>query len=257
MDLDLRGRTALITGGSKGIGRAIAAALIAEGATVTLAARDKAQLEATRDALGPDGVTVLPADLSNDAGRLELLEAVGTPDIVVNNAGAIRAGRLGDMTMDDMRGDWELKVFGYIHLCQRVLPVMAARGSGTILNIVGMAGRVNRAAYISGSAANAALIAFTHALGAEAQEDGVRVFGINPSPTLTDRMTEFMKNRALDELGDETRWRDMVDPARFAYGRPALPEEVADLAVMLVSPKAAYLNGTVIDLDGGGQWREQ
>ena len=242
MDLDLRGRTALITGGSKGIGRAIAAALIAEGATVTLAARDKAQLEATRDALGPGGVTVLPADLSSDAGRLELLEAVGTPDIVVNNAGAIRAGRLGDMTMDDMRGDWELKVFGYIHLCQRVLPEMAARGSGTILNIIGMAGRANRAAYISGSAANAALIAFTHALGAEAQEDGVRVFGINPS---------------LDELGDETRWRDMVDPARFAYGRPALPEEVADLAVMLVSPKAAYLNGTVIDLDGGGQWREQ
>lgn len=257
MDLDLRGRTALITGGSKGIGRAIAAALIAEGATVTLAARDKAQLEATRDALGPGGVTVLPADLSSDAGRLELLEAVGTPDIVVNNAGAIRAGRLGDMTMDDMRGDWELKVFGYIHLCQQVLPEMAARGSGTILNIIGMAGRANRAAYISGSAANAALIAFTHALGAEAQEDGVRVFGINPSPTLTDRMTEFMKNRALDELGDETRWRDMVDPARFAYGRPALPEEVADLAVMLVSPKAAYLNGTVIDLDGGGQWREQ
>ncbi len=257
MDLDLRGRTALITGGSKGIGRAIAAALIAEGAAVTLTARDKAQLEAARDALGPDGVTVLPADLSSDAGRLELLEAVGTPDILVNNAGAIRAGRLGDMTMDDMRGDWELKVFGYIHLCQQVLPGMAARGSGTILNIIGMAGRANRAAYISGSAANAALIAFTQALGAEAQEDGVRIFGINPSPTLTDRMTRFMKNKALDALGDEARWREMVDPARFAYGRPALPEEVASLAVMLVSPKAAYLNGTVIDLDGGGQWREQ
>lgn len=257
MNLDLAGKTALITGGSKGIGRAIAAALVAEGASVTLAARDKAQLELTRDALGSDRVTILSADLSSDAGRLALLESVETPDIVVNNAGAIRGGRLGDMTMDDLRSDWGLKVFGYIHICHQVMPRMAARGSGTIINIIGMAGRVNRANYISGSAANAALIAFTHALGSEAQANGVRVFGINPALTLTDRMTQLMNSRALDELGDDTRWREMADPARFPYGRPAEPAEVASLAVMLASPKVAYLNGTVIDLDGGGQWREQ
>jgi len=256
MDLELSGKTALITGGSKGIGRAIAAALLAEGVWVTLTARDAAQLEATRAALGSDRVRVLPADLSSDAGRLQLLDVIETPDILVNNAGAIRPGRLAEMTMEDIRGDWDLKVFGYIHLCQQVLPKMAARGSGTVLNIIGMGGRANRAPYISGAAANAALIAFTQALGAEAQADGLRVLGINPAPTLTDRMTDFMKSRAREELGDAARWPEMVDPARFPFGRPANPEEVAALAVMLASPIVTYVNGTVIDLDGGGQWRD-
>lgn len=254
MDLDLRGKTAVITGGSRGIGRAIAAALLAEGASVTLVARDAAGLEEAQAALGSDRAAVLAADLGSDRGRRDMLAAAGTPDILVNNAGAIRAGRLGEMSMDDLRGDWDLKVFGYIHLCQQALPAMAARGSGTIVNIIGMAGRANRAAYISGSAANAALIAFTQALGAEAQAQGLRVFGINPSPTLTDRMTGFMRHKAQTELGDPDRWREMIAPGRFPYGRPAMPAEIADLACMLASPRVGYLNGTVIDMDGGGQW---
>ncbi|SIT13255.1 Short-chain dehydrogenase [Roseivivax lentus] len=257
MDLDLAGKSALITGGSKGIGRAVAAALLAEGAQVTLAARDADQLATTQAELAADApgrVTIVPADLGTDAGRQALVEAAGTPDILINNAGAIRAGKLADLSIADWRQDWELKVFGYIHLCQMLMPKMAARGSGTILNVIGMAGRANRPAYISGSAANAALIAFTQALGAEAQASGLRVLGLNPSPTLTDRMTDFMKRKAAAELGDESRWREMVAPDRFPYGRPAEPEEVAALACMLVSPRASYLNGTVVDLDGGGQW---
>lgn len=256
MDLELSGKTALITGGSKGIGKAIAAALLAEGARVTLVARDLAQLEQTQAALGHDQVAIIPDDLGSDAGRDRLMQAIETPDILVNNAGAIRAGRLAEMSMDDLRGDWELKVFGYIHLCQQMLPRMAARGSGTIVNIIGMAGRANRAAYISGSSANAALIAFTHALGAEAQANGVRIFGINPSPTLTDRMTGFLRHKAQETLGDPDRWRDMLEPARFPYGRPAQTEDIANLACMLASPRVGYLNGTVVDMDGGGQWRD-
>lgn len=257
MDLGLDGKTVLITGGSKGIGRAIAAALLAEGARVTLAARDAGQLAATQAELSQHAegrVHVVPADLGTDAGRIALIEATGTPDILINNAGAIRAGRLGDLDIADWRQDWELKVFGYIHLCQLLYPAMAKRGSGGILNIIGMAGRANRAAYISGSSANAALIAFTQSLGAQAQAQGLRVLGINPSPTLTDRMTDFMKQKAQTELGDEGRWREMVDPDRFPYGRPALPDEIAALATMLLSRQVAYLNGTVIDIDGGGQW---
>ena len=256
MDLELEGRTALITGGSKGIGRAIARALLAEGATVTLVARDRAQLEAARAELAaePGRVAIHAANMADDADRQALAEAIETPDILVNNAGAIRAGRLSELAIDDWRRDWELKVFGYIHLCQLFQPRMAERGSGTILNVIGMAGRANRAAYISGSSANAALIAFTQALGAEAQGQGLRVLGINPSPTLTDRMTDFMKRKAASELGDSDRWREMVQPDRFPYGRPAEPEEVAALAVMLASPRAGYVNGTVLDIDGGGQW---
>jgi NAD(P)-dependent dehydrogenase (short-subunit alcohol dehydrogenase family) len=199
-------------------------------------------------------VRVVAADLGTDAGRIALIETAGTPDILVNNAGAIRAGRIGDLGIADWRQDWELKVFGYIHLCQLLLPAMAARGSGSILNIIGMAGRANRAAYISGSSANAALIAFTQALGAEAQAQGLRVLGINPSPTLTDRMTDFMKRKAQAEFGDESRWKEMVEPERFPYGRPADPDEIATLATMLLSEKVRYLNGTVVDIDGGGQW---
>ena len=256
MDLDLTGKTALVTGGSKGIGKAIAAALLAEGVLVTLVSRDIAHLKETQTALGTEHITILPADLGSDAGRLDMLNAIETPDILVNNAGAIRAGRLGEMSMDDMRGDWDLKVFGYIHLCQQMLPRMAQRGTGTILNIIGMGGRANRAPYISGSAANAALIAFTQALGAEANSHGLRVFGINPSPTLTDRMTMFMRHKAQDELGDADRWREVIEPSRFPFGRPAKPEEIGDLSCMLVSPKVSYLNGTVIDVDGGGQWSD-
>jgi NAD(P)-dependent dehydrogenase (short-subunit alcohol dehydrogenase family) len=257
MNLDLAGKKALITGGSIGIGRAIAQALLAEGASVTLVARDTAQLKEARAKM-PAGtaerVEIITADLASDAERIKLADATETPDILVNNAGAIRAGRLGDLAIAEWRQDWELKVFGYIHLCQLLLPKMAARGSGTILNIIGMAGRANRATYISGSSANAALIAFTQAIGAEAQKDGLRVFGINPSPTLTDRMTDFMKQKAAAELGDAARWQEMVESGRFPYDRPADPCEVAALACMLASPRVGYLNGTVIDMDGGGQW---
>jgi len=257
MKLDLDGKHALITGGSKGIGQAVAADLLAEGASVTLVARDLELLKKTQATLSSDApgrVQIVAADLASDAGRSALVNEVGTPDILVNNAGAIRAGALQDMDIGDIRNDWNLKVFGYIHLCQLIYPQMVERGSGTILNIIGMAGRVNRPAYISGSAANAALIAFTQALGADAQTHGLRVLGLNPSLTLTGRMTQFLERQAEAELGDATRWEEMIKPDRFPYGRPAHPEEVAALAVMMLSPRIPYLNGTVVDIDGGGQW---
>lgn len=255
MDLDLKGRHALITGGSKGIGRALAEGFLAEGARVTLVARDATRLEETRAALDaewPGQVAARAADLSLAADRAALADEI--PDILVNNAGAIRAGRLRDLKIEEIEHDWALKVFGYIHLCQLFQPGMAARGTGTMINVIGMGGRATRPSYISGSGANAALIGFTQALGAEAQTEGLRVFGINPSPTLTDRMTDMMKRRAAAELGDADRWREMMDPDRFPYGRPADPAEVAALAVMLASPRVTYLNGTVIDMDGGAQW---
>jgi NAD(P)-dependent dehydrogenase (short-subunit alcohol dehydrogenase family) len=117
-----------------------------------------------------------------------------------------------------------------------------------------MGGRSVRPGYIIGAAGNAALIGFTNALGAEAQKSGVRVFGINPSPTLTDRMESLFRTRAAKELGDAERWQDLIRPDAFPFGRPKAPEEVGTLAAMLASPKVEYLNGTVIDMDGGAQW---
>ncbi len=253
MDLELEGRHAVVTGGSKGIGLAIARALAAEGVRLTLVARDPAALEHAAQQIGGE-VAVRAADLATDAGRRALAEAVPAPDILVNNAGAIPAGRLSDVSLDAWRAGWELKVMGYVHLCQLYLPAMTARGSGTILNVIGMGGRAVRPGYICGAAGNAALIGFTNALGAEAQAHGVRVLGINPSPTLTDRMERHMRDRAASELGDEARWREFVQPDAFPFGRPKTPEEVGALAAMLCSPKVTYLNGTVVDMDGGGQW---
>jgi NAD(P)-dependent dehydrogenase (short-subunit alcohol dehydrogenase family) len=258
MDLQLSGKHVLVTGASKGIGLAIAREFAAEGARVTLVARSADALQDAHDQIASTGAAppeVHACDLATDAGREALYASHPDPYILVNNAGAIKAGRLADLDMEDWRTGWELKVFGYIHLCKLYAAHMTARGTGTIINIIGMGGRAVRPNYICGAAGNAALIGFTNALGAETPKSNVRVFGINPSPTLTDRMTTIFRTRAAEELGDAERWQELIKPDAFPFGRPKDPQEVAALAAMLASPRVQYLSGTVVDLDGGGQWR--
>jgi 3-oxoacyl-[acyl-carrier protein] reductase len=258
MDLELAGKRVIVTGGSKGIGFAIARQFAGEGSKVTLVSRTQTALaEACAKLENETGASLnnIAADLSTDNGRIALFEASQNADILVNNAGAIKGGSLSQLSMEDWRTGWELKVFGYIHLCQLFTPVMEQRGSGTIINIIGMGGRAVRPNYICGAAGNAALIGFTQALGAQTPEHNVRVFGINPSPTLTDRMQTQFRIRAASELGDEARWKELLDPDKFPFGRPKSPDEVAVLATMLASPLVHYLSGTVIDIDGGGQWK--
>ena len=257
MDLELSGKHVVVTGGSKGIGLATAAHFMQEGASVTLVSRSQEGLDQALETLSANGspnADSFVADLGTDAGRIALFDAHGDADILVNNAGAIKGGSLSDLEMEDWRTGWELKVFGYIHLCKLFTPSMTARGAGTIINIIGMGGRAVRPNYIIGAAGNAALIGFTNALGAETPKSNVRVFGINPSPTLTDRMKSLFQTRAANELGDAGRWEELLDPDLFPFGRPKAPEEVAALAVMLASPRVHYLSGTVVDMDGGGQW---
>lgn len=258
MDLQLSQKHVIVTGASKGIGLAIAREFATEGARVTLVSRSADALAKMQSEIATAGLTVpdiFEADLSLDSGRDALFAAYPNADVLVNNAGAIKAGHLKDLSMEDWRTGWELKVFGYIHLCKLYSASMTDRGDGTIINIIGMGGRAVRPNYICGAAGNAALIGFTNALGAETPERNVRVFGINPSPTLTDRMTTMFRTRAAEELGDPDRWEELVNPEAFPFGRPKNPDEVAALAVMLASPRVHYLSGTVIDIDGGGQWR--
>ncbi|MBW8268460.1 short-chain dehydrogenase/reductase [Caldovatus aquaticus] len=256
MDLDLRGKRVLVTGASKGIGLACAEAFAAEGCDLTLAARDAAALERAAAGLRGRhnvGVAVHAADLSDAAARHRLHAAHPEVDVLVNNAGAIPGGTLHDIPLARWEEAWRLKVFGYIHLTQLYLPAMEARGTGVILNIIGMAGRAPRADYICGAAGNAALIAFTNALGARSVDHGVRVLGINPAGTRTERYETLARARAKSRFGDESRWRELL--TNLPFGRPAEPAEIADLAVYLASARAGYLSGTVVDADGGGQFR--
>lgn len=256
MDMQLQGKRVLVTGGSKGIGLACAEAFAAEGCDLVLVSRDAAALATAADevrAVRQIRVETHAADLSRDEERERLHAAFPDIDILVNNAGAIPSGRLQDIPMARWKQAWDLKVLGYIHLCQLYLPSMETRKAGAIVNIIGMAGRAPRAGYIAGGAGNAALIAFTSAIGAAAQEHGVKVVGINPAVTKTDRMLTQARTNARLKFGDEERWADTL--TNLPFGRPIEASEIAELAVFLASPRGHYVNGTVIDVDGGGMFR--
>lgn len=256
MDLQLAGKKVLVTGGSKGIGVAIGEAFAAEGADVILVSRSADALNAAADDIRSRhqaNVTTHAADLSQESAREATMARFPDIDILVNNAGAIPGGSILDMSMAKWTEAWALKVMGYIHMTQLALQQMKPRKSGTIINIIGMAGPAPRWDYICGSTGNAGLNAFTKGIGSGAADFGVRVFGINPAATRTDRIMTLTKTRAKSTFGDENRWEELLQGLPF--GRLKEPQEVAALTVMLAAPQVAYLSGTVIDMDGGGQYR--
>ena len=249
MDLQLTGQRAVVTGASKGIGAAIAEVLATEGVNLVLVSRTAApQAQALRDHYGVK-VDVIQADLSTAEGRHAVEEQVGELDILVNNAGAIPGGGLHDVSEDDWRQAWDLKVYGFLFLSQGLYPALARSGHGVILNIIGVASEVLPAAYIAGAVGNSALVAFTKAAAKNSWRDGVRLVGINPGGTLTDRQENLLRARALTELGDAERWLELT--RGLPFGRSASPKEIADAAAFLVSPLSAYTNGTVLTIDGG------
>ena len=252
MDLGLSGRRALITGGSKGIGLACAESLAREGCEIVLCARDAAALDtaaASLRAAHGARVDTIAADLSRGEERERLHEAAGPIDILVINAGSIPGGSLLDLDMDRWQDAWSLKVMGYIHMTQLALAAMQQRGGGVIVNVIGLAGRQPRWAYVCGSAGNAALIAFTEAVGAKSVDFGVRVLGVNPTATRTDRIVSVSRQRAASAYDDPERWRETI--GRLPFDRLCEPSEVADIVTMLASSRAAYLSGVVVDIDGG------
>ncbi len=252
MDLQLQGKRVLITGGSKGIGLAIAQAFAAEGAKPILVSRMRANLDHATQVIKEQfkvQVEVVESDLSQPNSAIALYQQVGEVDVLVNNAGAIPGGNIHDVGEEKWRQAWDLKLYSYINLTRAFLPSMEKRGSGVIANIIGMAGAAPRYEYICGSAANAALIAFTQALGGGSVRDGVRVFGINPSPTRSDRMQGMLQQQATSKLGDASRWHELT--LGLPFGRLAEPDEMAKLTVFCASPLCGYLSGSVINVDGG------
>src|SRR5918911_1924849 len=240
MDLRLKGKSVLITGGSKGIGLACAKAFAAEGCRVHLAARDRERLARAKSELAGDA-TVHAVDLRDGAALRELAAKCGDVDILVNNAGDIPGGTVETVDEAKWLHAWELKVFGFINLTRELYPRMKARKSGVIVNVIGMAGESHPFEYICGAAGNAGLAAFTKAMGKGSREHGVRVLGVHPPSTRTDRIVALMKTAAKAKWGDESRYEELM-------GTVIEPEQVGDTVCFLASPRAGELSGVVLNM---------
>ncbi|HYM72877.1 MAG TPA: SDR family oxidoreductase [Stellaceae bacterium] len=257
MDLGLRGKKALVTGASKGIGRACAEVLAEEGCDVTLVSRTAADLEAARAAIAGKhnvAVRVFALDLSDSRNVDKLAAECPDIDILVNNAGAIPGGNLDAVDEARWRTAWDLKVFGYINMTRRFYAEMRERRRGVIVNVLGAAGENPDFDYIAGSSGNASLMAFTRAMGGAAPRDNLRVMGVNPGPVLTERLITLTKTRAEARLGDANRWQELMQG--HAFGRVAKPEEIAWMVAFLASDQVSgYTTGSIVTIDGGGSSR--
>lgn len=252
MDLQLRGQKVVITGASQGIGEGLAEVFAEEGCNLHLVARSGDKLirlaERLRDQHGIT-VVVQEQDIAAKGAAEAIGKAAGRVDVLVNNAGAIPGGDLWQVDGERWREGWAVKVFGYIDLCREFYAGMKAAGGGVILNNIGNGGENTDFRYIAGSTGNAALMAFSRALGGRSLDDGIRVLGINPGPVATDRIVNIMKKRAREQWDDESRYVELL--AAYPLGRAASVREVADLFAFLASPRSAYTSGTIITVDGG------
>ena len=245
MDLGLKGKSVLVTGGSKGIGLACGRSFAAEGCRVHLAARSRERLEEARRNLGAE-TTVHAVDLRDGAALRSLAAECGDVDILVNNAGDIPGGSIESMDEKTWRHAWELKVFGYVNLTRELFARMKARRSGVIVNVIGMAAENPSFEYICGATANAGLAAFTKALGKASRESGVRVLGVHPPSTRTDRILQVMKGAAKAKFGDENRYQELAGSGSF--GNMIEPEQVGDTVVFLASARAGQLSGVMLNM---------
>jgi len=258
MDLRLNGKQALVTGGSGGIGFAVAEALSEAGCTLTLVARDIARLAAAAEQLERRfgrRVATHARDIGEDAAHSEIAEAHPDIDILVNNAGAIPGGSIDQIDQARFRTSWDLKVFGFVGMTREYYRRMQTRGSGVIVNVIGASDQRGDPVYIAGSMGNAALAALTKALGAEAPDFGVRVVAVSPGAVFTTRQEAVLRRQAEIQFGDAERWLDFV--RAFPFARMARPEEVADTVAFLASPRAGYISGTIVNVDGGMSQRHQ
>src|ERR1700722_3241340 len=255
MDLQLQGKVALITGGSRGIGRGIALALAKAGCTVVLTARDKAALDGVAAEVARAGgkAHVLVADLLRDGAAAEVAQAVlttcGRLDILVNNAGAVRRGNFLSQSEAEWRDGFGLKFFAHVWLSRALWPLLAASG-GSVVFIAGIGARAPVADYMIGAAVIGASLAFVKSLAELGKCDGVQVLAVNPGSVETDRFRHrlaiFMRRTGLDEAAAKEHHRRELDITRFG-----MPADIGSLVAFAVSPHGRWLHGTAIDMDRG------
>ena len=255
MDLNLSGRVVLITGGSKGIGLACAEAFAAEGARIAVSSRNPDNLAAAErvlksktaecatfsaDLVDPNAAQALSADVERRLGPI---------DVLVNCAGAAKRYAPDQLDMQAWHGAMDSKYFTYVHAMQAVLPGMAARQRGAIVNIVGQGGKVANPSHLPGGSANAALMLVSVGLASAYGRRGIRVNAINPGVTLSERAKAGHAAEAKT-LGISEEDARRQGEQRIPLGRFARPEEIASVAVFLASDRASYVTGSVISMDG-------
>ena len=256
MDLGIKGKTVLVTGGSKGIGLACARAFLAEGGRVAIVSRNPANLEAARRALSApveDLITVsgdLAAKAAAAAMAKEVEQRLGPVDVLVNSAGAAKRYLPEELNEEAWHEAMNAKYFTYIHAMEAVLPEMAKRGQGVVINIIGMGGKVAASIHLPGGAANSALMLATVGLANVYGPKGVRINAINPGSTMTDRVREALKLEAKKRSQPEEEVLAQLQ-AKVPLKRYAAPEDIANLALFLASNKAAYITGAIVPMDGG------
>jgi len=258
MNLNLSGKAAVVTGGSLGIGRAIAAELAAEGANVLIVARDAGRTEVTAQELSNEfGARVLACagDMTDPMAIEKVMNtarsAFGRIDILVNNAGSSPMGRIADTPDAIWEKSLNLKLLGYMRCARNVLPEMRVRRWGRVVNIIGRSGHQPRAAYMAGGAVNAALLNFTLALAEECALDNVLVTGVNPGPVQTDRWDALVAQSATIARKDANS-ANAAAIASVPLGRVGTPEEISGMVAFLCSDRASFITGTCINVDGGG-----
>ncbi|HWG00493.1 MAG TPA: SDR family oxidoreductase [Trebonia sp.] len=258
MDLELKGKHALVTGGNRGIGLAIARALAAEGADVALVARDKAALDAARESIAADAggaVIAVSADTGNDQSVREMVAAVvaelGGVDILVNAAARPNTGAvigITDFTADDFSEQINVKVLGYLRCIREVVPHMRAAGWGRIVNVSGLAARATGS--VTGTVRNVAVAALTKNLADELGPDGINVTVVHPGMTVTEKTPEILAGQA-ERAGVSVAEARRRAAASVSIGRLVTAEEVASVVAFLASPKSVAVNGDAIAVGGG------
>jgi NAD(P)-dependent dehydrogenase (short-subunit alcohol dehydrogenase family) len=251
MDLDLTGKRVLVTGGSKGIGFACARLFLEEGAKVAIVSRSQANIDAALAKLG--GAIGVAADLIDAAQAAAMVERVerelGAIDILVNSAGAAKRAAPDDLTPPFWRAAMDAKYFSYINVMDPVVKLMAKRGSGVIVNIIGHGGKVATSEHLAGGSANAALMLATVGLAKAYARQGVRVLGLNPGLTETTRVQEALEVTARSR-GISVEEAKALGTSRIPLGRFASPEDLANMTVFLASDRASYVTGVNIGMDG-------
>jgi NAD(P)-dependent dehydrogenase (short-subunit alcohol dehydrogenase family) len=249
-------RIVVVSGGSRGIGRGIAATFAAHGARTVLAAQSRDNLAAAADAIArsarrrPDTV---PGDLRTEEGCAAVhrfvADTYGRCDVLVNSAGATRAGAFLDLTDATWQDGFALKFFGCVRLCRLFWPMLAA-ARGHVVNIIGGAARTPDPAFLIGGSVNAAMNNFTKGLAALGKRDGVNVNAILPGMTETERVGQLLEQRAK-AAGTTVEQERATMIAKDGIARLGTPEDIAALALFLCSGEARHIQGTAIAVDGG------